>query len=291
MPIRFERRGTGSMSVERRGVGGGVSIITRPLVVAGWQISMMYSGKKATNTEWTSTTFATRRTNMGSPGTSTFMTMTEESTGANNRTSYGDGEGLYSAFFNQTNITKVALVDGSSSSLNPYAHTNFLVYDLVESSGAESFNDILKRLDIYQRDSPVFHNNDTVWGSPSVLNHTAGTDGYSGLLVDSSGTDFNAFSRAGADQGVPDRFCVMGINRASDNDIQALCAFSGNLQTGKGDAWRGPNPEQTFWSYWGHDFHSNSQTQRIGATLQTAPGVATQCSYTGDVYLLTYADE
>src|SRR5690606_29758822 len=94
--------------------------------------------------------------------------------------------------------------------------------------------------------------------------------GYSGLLSDSDGTGFIT-NNAGLP--TPDKFCVMGINRDSDNDIQALCAFSGNLQSGKSDSWRGVSPAQTFWSYWGHDFHSNSQVQRIGNSLQTAPGV------------------
>lgn len=128
-----------------------------------------------------------------------------------------------------------------------------------------------------------------MWGSSSVVNHTAGTNGYSGLLVDSGGTQFTAHKRDLTNLGAPDRFCIMGINRDSDNDIQALCAFWGNLNLGKGDAWRGANPEETFWSYWGHDFHSGSTTQRIGSSLQTAPGVATQCQWTGDVYVLAYS--
>ncbi len=257
----------------------------------GWNILMMYTGKKIASTTWTATgtpSVNTLRTSMGSPGTSTFMTMTAASTGANGRTALGQGQGLYNAFFTQTGITKVALVDGSGSSLDPTSHTNYLVYDLVESTGSESIDAILKRLDIYQRDATQFQNNDTVWPNASVLNHTAGTNGYSGLLSASGGTAFKAFSRAGADQGLPGRFCVMGINRDSDNDIQALCAFSGNLQSGKGDAWRGQNPEQTFWSYWGDDFHTDSRARRIGNQLQSAPGVATQCTHTGDVYLLAY---
>jgi len=241
-----------------------------------WNVLMFYVGKKTTTT----------LTSMGSPGTSTFMTMTEESTGANNRNSIGDGQGLYSPFFNKTNITKIAFVDGSSDSLDPTQHNNFLIYELVESTGSESINDILKRLDIYQRDSPSFHNNDSVWGNPSVLNHTAGTNGYSGLLINSGGTNFSAFTRSGVNRGLPDKFAIMGINRDSDNDIQALCAFWGNLQTGKGDAWRGTNPEETFWSYWGHDFHSSSTTQRIGSSSQTLPGIVTQSLYNGNVYML-----
>lgn len=276
-------------------IGGGISIgqgIGITSEARGWNILMMYTGKKLASSTWTATgtpAINTLRTSMGSPGTSTFMTMNSGTTGATSRNNIGDGQGLYSAFFNLTNISKIALVDGSSSSLNPAAHANYLVYDLVESTGAETINDILKRLDIYQRDAAQFQGNDTVWGNPSVLNHTAGTNGYSGLLTASGGTAFKAFSRAGADQGLPGRFAVMGINRDSDNDIQALCAYSGNLQTGKGDGWRGQNPEQTFWSYWGDDFHTDSRVRRIGNQLQSAPGVAVQCTHTGDVYLLAYS--
>jgi hypothetical protein len=237
----------------------------------GWNILMMYTGKKVASSTWIGAGLNTLRTSMGSPGTSTFMTMTAASTGANGRTALGQGQGLYNAFFTQTGITKVALVDGSGSSLDPTSHTNYLIYDLVESTGSESIDAILKRLDIYQRDAAQFQNNDTVWPNASVLNHTAGTNGYSGLLSASGGTAFKAFSRVGVDQGIPGRFCVMGINRDSDNDIQALCAFSGNLQSGKGD-----------------DFHTDSRFRRIGNQLQSAPGVATQCTHTGDVYLLAY---
>jgi hypothetical protein len=255
-----------------------------------WEIVMHYEGKKLTAAQWTSATSASLRTSMGSPGTSTFMTMTETSTGANTKTNFGDGVGLYGAFFNKTNIAKVAFVDGSSTSLDPTQHTNYLIYELVETTATESFNNILKRLDIYQRDAPAFQNNDIVWPSPSVLNHTAGTTGYSGLLIASGGGDFKT-TNIGMPSGIPqipDKFAVMGINRDSDNDVQALCAFWGNLQTGKGDSWRNQNPSQTFWSYWGQDFHSNSTTQRIGSTLQSAPGVATGATWTGSVYMLAF---
>lgn len=276
-------------------IGGGISIgegIQITSEAQGWNILMMYTGKKIASSTWIATSDATvntLRTGMGSPGTSNFMTMSESSTSAAARRGFGDGQGLYSAFFTQTNISKIALVDGSSGSLTPTAHTNHLVYDLVESTGAETINDILKRLDIYQRDATSFSNNDTVWGNPSAINHTAGTNGYSGLLTASAGTAFKAYSRAGVDQGLPGRFAIMGINREIDNDIQALCAYSGNLGTGKGDSWRGQNPEQSFWSYWGNDFHTSSKTQRIGSSLQTAPGVATQCTHVGNVYLLAYS--
>jgi hypothetical protein len=252
-----------------------------------WEIIMMYSGKKTTASNWTGSSFNQIRNDMGSPGTSTFMTMTSESTGAGNRRRIGDGVGLYSAFFDKKEITQIAFIDGSGN-LIPQSNQNYLIYDLVESTGNESINEILKRLDIYQRDADNFHNNDTVWGDPSVINHTAGLNGYSGLLTESGGDGFktNSTNMPSNIPQIPDKFVVMGINRDSDNDIQALSAFWGNLNTGKGDSWRGDNPVQTFWSYWGHDFHSNSKTQRIGSSLQTAPGVATDASWTGDVYLL-----
>jgi hypothetical protein len=259
--------------------------ITANASTQGWQISMMYSGKKTDSSDWISVNRATLRTNMGSPGTSSFPSATSVNTGASNRTAFGNGAGLYKAFFEQENVTKVALVDGSSTSLDPTQHTNYLIYDLVEGTDSESLYDILKRLDEYQRTAAAFHNQDSVWGNSSVKNHTAGTNGYSGTLTSSGGTAFKS-----NDNTTPGRFVVMGINRDSDNDIQALAAFSGDLNTGKGDAWRGANPLQTFWSYWGHDFHSSSTTQRIGSSLQTAPGVATGATWTGDVYLLTFGD-
>jgi hypothetical protein len=248
---------------------------------AGWQIQMLVTGKKAALS-------GARQTSLGSPGTSTFPSITAASTSASSKSTLGSGEGLYSAFFNQSGITKIALVDGTGSSLDPTTHTNYLVYDLVESTGSESIATILKRLDEYQRTASGFQGNDTAWGSNSVINHTAG---YSGTLSSFGGTAFKT-NTAGMTGGAqyPDRFALMGINRDSDNDIQALAAYWGNLSTtsGKGDAWRNQDPTQTFWSYWGNDFHSNSQTQRIGASLQTSPGVATGASWTGDVYLLAF---
>lgn len=243
----------------------------------------MFTGKKPTAATWSA---HPNFTAMGSPGNSAFMTMSATSTGASSRTSFGQGVGLYNGFFDKRGITKVAYVDGSSLSTDPFSHSNYLVYDLVESTSTESMCDILKRLDIYQRDAASFHGNDLVWPLPSVVNHTAGPSGWSGLLVATGGTGFRTSSPAPLDW--PDKFCVMGINRDSDNDIQALCAYSGNLSTGKGDTWRGQNPPHTFWSYWGDDFHTDSKLRRIGQQLQSPPGVPTTAPWNGDVYLLAY---
>ena len=254
---------------------------------SGWQILMMYTGKKTTSANWVTSGFAATRLSMASPGTSAFATASIGSTSSNavSRVNIGDGQGVYQAFFLQKNITKIALIDGSGS-LEPTTNTNYLVYDLVESTGNETVYEILKRLDEYQRTATSFSNNDSVWGTASVRFHTAGLTGYSGLISATGGTGFRD-NRTPAIY--PDKFVFMGINRDADNDIQALCAYSGNLQTGKGDTWRNENPSQTFWSYWGNDFHTNSQTQRIGNSLQTAPGVATGASWTQSVYLIAYS--
>jgi VCBS repeat-containing protein len=265
------------------------SIINLPTIqtasasAVGWQIQMLVTGKKTVIS-------GARQTSLGSPGSSGFRTATASSTSASSRTTLGAGEGVYNAFFSQTGITKIALVDGTGSSLDPTSHTNYLVYDLVESTGSESINSILKRLDEYQRTAASFQNNDSVWGSNSAINHTAG---YSGVLSASGGSGFRTTPTGmpSSQTQIPDRFAIMGINRDSDNDIQALAAYWGNLSTtsGKGDYWRGEDPHQTFWSYWGNDFHSSSQTQRIGASYQTSPGVASGAAWTGNVYLLAYS--
>ena len=254
---------------------------------AGWQVQMMATGKKETYSNWPS---STRLSKFASPGTTAFPTATETSTGATSRTAIGSGEGVYSAFFRQTGITKVAFVDTSTTSLDPTAHTNYLIFDLVESTGSESFYAILKRLDNYMSTATNFANNDTVWGSASVLNHTAGTNGYSGTLSASGGSGFKTSTGGSKVAATPSKFAVWGINRDSDNDQQTMVAYTGDLNLGKGDSWRVDDPLETFWSYWGGDMHTNTQTQRIGTTyVQTTPGVPTGASWTSDVYLLAYS--
>jgi hypothetical protein len=254
-----------------------------------WRILLMYPGKKTTYTSWNSSTY---RISMGSPGTTDFSGATITSTGANSRNNFGDGVGLYSNFFNLKNISKIAFVDGSAGVLNPSLHTNYLIYDLCGTTMNESIRDILFRLDQFLRVEPNFAGNDSKLDSsysvPSVRNFTSGTNGFSGTLTSSGGSGFRTNESPAQ---LPTKFCVMGINRDSDNDIQALCAYSGNLNTGKGDSWRGDNPVQTFWSYWGDDFHSNTQSQRIGVSLQTAPGVSTSASWTSDVYILGFSSD
>jgi hypothetical protein len=252
-----------------------------------WRILLMYPGKKTTSGSWSASIY---KTPMGSPGTTDFSGATISSTGANSRNNFGDGAGLYSSFFTLKNISKIAFVDGSAGVLNPSSHSNYLIYDLCGTTLNESIRDILFRLDQYLRVTTNFAANDIFvnsnFAASSVTNFTAGTNGFSGSLSSSGGTGFRTNGSV-----LPTKFCVMGINTDSDNDIQALCAYSGNLSSGKGDSWRGDSPAETFWSYWGHDFHSDTRTQRIGVSLQTAPGVATGASWSTDVYMLAFSTD
>lgn len=282
MPLTFLDSGGGNTKGIRF---GSISIESPTPVRTGWEILLRYNGKKVSATNWTASLL---RTNIGNPGTTLFRSASITSTTASSRTTFGDSQGLYPAFFNKTGISRIAFVDGTSNSTDPTTHANYLIYDLVQTSGTESIYGILDRLDKFQQTASNFAASDSlVWTASSTRFHSAGINGYSGLLVASGGTAFRTNTTPAA---FPTRFVVMGINLESDNDIQALCAFTGSLSatSGKGDAWRNDNPLQTFWSYWGHDFHTNSQTQRIGNSLQTTPGVATGASYTGSVYLLAF---
>ena len=252
----------------------------------GWEILMMTSEDKA-ESNWNGTT---RDANMGNPGSTTWQSITESSTGANNRSAHGDGEGLYTAFFNQVSISKIALCTGTlSGDLEPGNFARYIVYDLVATTPSnKSMYQIIQDLDTYNRTQSQWHGNDSVFGNDSVTDFVAGT-AKSGSRTATSGH----FLAQGGNS--PDNFCIWGVNRDSDNDTQVLCAYSGDLQSGKADSWRGVNPSQSFWSYWGHDFHSNSQTQTIGVSRQSPPGLNNDGTvYTSaggqsvDTYLMAY---
>ena len=243
-----------------------------------WQIIMRTSGTKTTS----------GLASFGSPGSSTFRSITASSTGANGRTNIGHAVGLYNAFFTQTGITKIALVSGNISSVaDPTAHSDYIIYDLVGSgTGSETLYQIINRLDTYNKTQPNWggSNYDNLFQASSVTNFTAGTNGYSGLKSYSGG------SFRTNNGNIPDKFCIWGVNNDSDNDTQVLCAYSGTLavSNGKGDSWRGNNPSHTFWSYWGNDFHYNSPIQTLSAGKQTDPGIASSATsyYNGNVYML-----
>ena len=213
----------------------------------------------------------------GCPGTSNWSTITESGTGANTRTGVGDGEGLYSGFFNTTNITKIALVHqhDNSASITPGsggAWTRYVVYDLVENTGSETLYEILKRLDTYNKNNSSWTGNsgDGCFNANSAKCFVSGNY-TSGCLVQDSGH----FKVSNCTTCAPDKFAIWGVNEDSDNDTQVLAAYWGCLSTssGKGDSWRGQNPYQTFFSYWGNDWHSNSCSQTISSGVQTYTGV------------------
>ena len=236
----------------------------------GWQILMM-TDKVKTDSFWdqSSSESQNRMARMGNTGTSTWTSITASSTGANTRTEHGDGDGLYDAFFNQYSISKVALCCGTlSGALEPGNFAKYIVYDLVATTPSDkSIYEIIKDLDTYNRTQAQWQNNDTVFGNDSVTNFVAGS-AKSGTMSASSG-DFETQGDANS----PNNFCIWGVNRDSDNDTQVLCAYSGDLQSGKGDSWRGTSPSQSFWSYWGNDWHSNTQTQTISQGKQSNPGM------------------
>ena len=252
--------------------GGGASgkLVSGSSGASGWQILMMTDRTKATGNWNSSTTDGVNRSSrMGNTGTSTWTSITASSTGANTRTEHGDGDGLYDAFFSQYSISKVALCCGTlSGDLEPANFARYIVYDLVATTPSDkSMYDIIKDLDTYNRTQSTWHGNDVMFGTDSVTNFVAGT-AKSGTMSASSGhfqTQGNSSS--------PNSFCIWGVNRDSDNDTQVLCAYSGDLANGKSDSWRGSAPAQSFWSYWGNDWHSNSTTQTISAGKQSEPGL------------------
>lgn len=225
----------------------------------GWQILMSTAGDK--NTSGNSQNF-------GYAGSSNFRSITASSTGANNRTAPGDGMGLYDAFFTMTGITKIALVDNwNGGGLAPTNWNHYMVYDLISTTTKSIYN-IIKDLDSYNLNNANWANNDAPFSSNSVENFTSG---YSGLL--SSGT--YTYKASSSISHTPDKFVIWGINKDSDNDAQVLCSFYGTLGPGNGksDSWRGNNPSQTFFSYWGNDWYSNTQSHTISVSSQTNPGV------------------
>lgn len=259
------------------GVGGGGDSGAAPLF--NWSIIMRSNADKTTtgqvsgNADW------------GYPGSSSFLSIngTSSSTNANSRTAFGQAPGLYKGFFQKRNITRIAYVSGTGTIGSPTTNSHYLVYDLVESTGTESIYEILVRLDAYNLSNNWGNTDAAGFTSPSVTNFTGGSGGYSGTLSQSGGgwTD-NAGNN-------PDRFALWGINTDSDDDTQVMVSFSGNLGSGKMDSWRGSNASQTFWSYWGQDWHSTSSGQTISVATQTNPGPTDSSNAASqDVYVIAY---
>lgn len=250
MPLSMTGLGGGATSLFRGGAGGS----------GGWEILMSTTvkGNHGNNQQQFAYT-----------GNNNFRSATESGTGANNRTAIGDGTGLYSAFFNKTGITQIALASDHTggTGLNPTANfSKYIVYDLVSATTKSIYN-ILLDLDTYNLNNPGWQNNDSVFGANAVENFVAGNY-HSGTMSADSG-----HYKDNTNNQTPTKFAIWGVNRDSDNDTQALCAYYGNLQSGKSDSWRGSSPRETFWSYWGNDWHTNTQGRTISRDSQTQPGI------------------
>lgn len=250
--------------------------------VENWRI-IMHTNSSKTN-HGSNGNINTAIAAFGNVGTSAWNSITASSTGAANRTKFGDGIGLYDAYFTMNGITKFAIVDGTGDLVDETTHTNRRVYTL-HNTCTNNINAILQNIDSRMK-SNSWQNNDGIFGSNSSVDPVAGS-ATSGYLSD-SGLSAGFVDNTSA---VPSSFAIWGINRDSDNDTQVLCAYSGNLSLGKGDSWRGANPHTTLWSYWGNDFHSNSAAQTISGSKQSNPGLADSIpNSTGtDVYLIAYA--
>ena len=257
------------------GSGGGGGAPT-----PNWDIIMHTNGRKGNESNQGDTQ------RFGYTGQSSWRSISSSSTGASGRTVFGNGVGLYDGYFNKRKISRVALVTGDGDLQSPTSHSKYLVYDLVEDSGSESFHDIINRLDQYNRNQSNWAGqNASGFNSPSVTNFTGNSNGYSGTLNENSG-----WGGAASNGSTPNRFAVWGINTDSDDDTQVLCSYYGSLSSGKGDSWRGSNPSQTFWSYWGNDWHSNSNSQTISNGRQSHPGIANGSNYSNSLYLIAYGD-
>lgn len=245
-----------------------------------WDIIMHTNGRKGNESNQGNTQ------RFGYTGQSSWRSISAGSTGADGREAFGAGVGLYNGYFQKKGITKVALVTGDGDLQNPSSNSKYLVYNLVEDSGSESFHDIINRLDQYNRNQSNWAGqNANQFNSPSVTNFTSNSNGYSGQLAENSG-----WSGAASNGSTPDKFAVWGINTDSDDDTQVLCSYYGSLSSGKGDSWRGSNPSQTFWSYWGNDWHSNSNSQTISNGRQSHPGIANGSNYSNSLYLIALGD-
>jgi len=262
MPLSMTGLGGGAGSLFRGGAGGS----------GGWEILM------ATNTK---SSHSNNQQQFAYTGNNSFRSATENGTGANGRTAIGDGTGLYSAFFNKTGITQIALASDHTggTGLNPTANfSKYIVYDLVSATTKSIYN-ILLDLDTYNLNNPGWQNNDSVFGANAVENFVAGNY-HSGTMSADSG-----HYKDNTNNQTPTKFAIWGVNRDSDNDTQALCAYYGNLQSGKSDSWRGNSPRETFWSYWGNDWHTNTQGRTISRDSQTSPGTCGNGGTT-PIYLL-----
>ena len=221
-----------------------------------WFILMATSQDKGTSLQ---------ATQFGSIGTGSFQNQTIDTTGARNRTTFGQGTGVYHGFYSVRNFQYYGLVSGNGNHTNISTHSYYVGWQATSyPSGAQSMHQILRSID-----SGLASTN------RAGQNYNQGNPG-TGIIGSGhppTGTRFTGSSSYRCNNGsVANNFVIWGINHDSDDDSQVLCAYDGNLSSGKMDSWRGTNPPQTMWSVWGDDFHSNSSSQRISNAGQGGGG-------------------
>ena len=216
-------------------------------------VAWYYNGPSNQSPVTFSTNVPWRR--FGLMGRHEFHNHTEANSGANTRNSQGDGDGFYTAAYNKTNLTKIALVgdEGTVDLANPENSTNHLVYDLVGTNGNTTDADagtgsytlmsLLFALSQYNRNNTNWSNQGTnnahnqLFNGPDSRNFTSGGSdqqnrtqaGYSGLLQSAAGK-MRPLSENGRDvltDVYPNLFCFWGINLDSDHDTQVCCAYYG----------------------------------------------------------------
>ena len=210
------------------------------------------AGNSAITATWAPSTIPWHR--FGQMGRRAFDDHTETDSGADTRTKLGDGDGWYSAAYNKTNLTKVALVgnEGTVDLDEPTNSTNHLVYDLVGTSGNTTDADagtgdytvisLIQTLSQYNQDNATWHsagdvaadatNNHILFNGPDSRNFTSGGGAqtqaaYSGICTSAAGK----MHPMGKNNGIferseyPNLFAFWAINVDSDHDTQVCVAF------------------------------------------------------------------
>ena len=207
------------------------------------------AGDTAITATWAPSTIPWHR--FGQMGRRAFDDHTETDSGANTRTKQGDGDGWYSAAYNKTNLTKVALVgdEGTVDLEEPTNSTNHLVYDLVGTSGETDDSDagtgdytvisLLQTLSQYNQDNSKWHGsggagepNNQLFNGPDSRNFTSGGGsktgaGFSGVCTSAAGKMHPIWSSTDKIHRYeyPNLFAFWGVNLDSDHDTQVCVAY------------------------------------------------------------------
>ena len=260
-----------------RGLGyGNPEIIPVPEGPPGpWFILMATNQSKSSNVN---------NQSFGWIGGGSFGSANINNTSAVNRTTFGQGTGVYHPYFSVRNINYYALVSGNGNHTNVSSHSYYVGWQATSyPSGSQGMWQILRNIDI--------GNNQ---GNRAGQNYNQGNPatGIIGSGHPTTGNRYTGSTNYRCNNGsYANKFVLWGINHDSDDDSQALCGYDGNLSNGMMDAWRGSNPPQTMWSIWGADFHSQSNNQRMSHGGQGGGG---WCNGAGRpqelVYLMGYSN-